>query len=359
MEGAWGQYGRLGGELLARITGIGTAVPSFRFEQDAIFQVLFADRSTDQRARSIFENSAISTRHAVLPRLELLLNNPSTRERNQIYVQEAPCLAMAAARRGLDQAGLSPRDIDLLVVVSCTGYEIPGLDLALASALDMRPDLHRTCVLGMGCYAAFPGLMRARDAVLAHPASRALLVAIELCSLHFQSSNTDEDVVSSSLFADGAAAVIVEAQGNLVMVDAETFTQYHTAEHMAFSLTDHGFKMRLSSYVPHILTLHIKGFVEGVLARNGIKTSDIRYWGIHPGGRKILDRIQEEFALHDAQIASSRRVLRDYGNMSSPTILFVLEDILQQGTPQVGDHVVLLAFGPGLTMEVCLLRWEH
>ncbi|MNY38280.1 Alpha-pyrone synthesis polyketide synthase-like Pks18 [compost metagenome] len=127
---------------------------------------------------------------------------------------------------------------------------------------------------------------------------------------------------------------------------------------MAFSMSDHGFRMHLSSYVPTVLATNVSGLLEGMLARNGLRVDQIRHWGIHPGGRKILDHLQQALGLSDAQLASSRRILRDYGNMSSPTVLFVLEDLLASAQPVPGDQAVLMAFGPGLTMEACLLRWN-
>lgn len=343
---------------MAHITSLATAVPPHRYRQDEIFSWLFGpEHGPDSKARAIFERSAIATRHSVLSDPGFLLANPSTQARNEVYVKEAHRLAAEACRRCLDNAGLTGQDVDTFVVVSCTGYEIPGLDLTLARELGMRPDVRRTCVLGMGCYAAFPGLARARDAVLARKGSRSLMVAVELCSLHFQPGHTDDHVVSSALFADGAAAMLLEADGELEIVDTETLTQYDTAEHMTFSLTDNGFKMFLSSYVPQILGTRIADLLRGLLERSGLTPGAVRHWGIHPGGRKIVDFLQQGLGLQDEQVASSRRVLRDYGNMSSPTVLFVLDDMLRTGAPRPGDHAVMMAFGPGLTMEACLLRW--
>lgn len=345
---------------MTHITSLATAVPPHRYDQGEIFALLFGrEHGPDSKARAIFERSAIATRHSVLADPGFILANPSTQARNEVYVAEAHRLAAEACRRCLDNAGLAAQDVDTFVVVSCTGYEIPGLDLTLAKELGMRPDVRRTCVLGMGCYAAFPGLARARDAVLAKKGSRSLMVAVELCSLHFQPGGSDDHVVSCALFADGAAAVLLEAEGSLAVVDAETLTQYDTAEHMTFSLTDNGFKMFLSSYVPQILGTKVEDLLRGLLSRNGLSPADVRHWGIHPGGRKIIDHLQQGLGLTDEQVASSRRVLRDYGNMSSPTVLFVLDDLMRTSRPKPGEYAVMMAFGPGLTMEACLLRWGH
>jgi predicted naringenin-chalcone synthase len=263
-------------------------------------------------------------------------------------------------------------------VASCTGLDIPGLDLRLAGRLGMRPDLRRTCVLGMGCYAAFPALQRAREAVTAAPGRLALVLALELCSLHLQNDDSIENMVVSALFADGAAAALIghpngfrpaqpppvaAAPGGFAwaggprLVDAATFCDYQTFDHMAFHVTDHGFQMRLSAYVPDVLAANVAGFVDPLLARQGLRRDQVRFWGVHPGGSKILDYLQRQLGLSDGQMEPSRAVLRGYGNMSSPTILFVLDQIHRLGQPAPGDYGLLLAFGPGLTMESALVQW--
>jgi predicted naringenin-chalcone synthase len=228
----------------------------------------------------------------------------------------------------------------------------------------MRPALRRTSILGMGCYAAFPGLLRASEAVIARPGSTALVLAVELCSLHFQMDESLENIVSTALFADGAAAALVTSRAPVSyprpvphIVDALTFCDYTTFDHMAFHLTNFGFQMRLSAYVPELLAAKIENFVDTLLGRNRLSRESVRWWGIHPGSSKILDHVQERLGLSDAQLAPSRTVLRDYGNMSSPTILFVLDVLQREQPPARGDYGVLMAFGPGLTMESLLVQW--
>ena len=269
--------------------------------------------------------------------------------------------------------------MDDFFVASCTGLDIPGLDLRLAGRLGMRADLRRTCVLGMGCYAAFPAMQRAREAVSAAPGRLALVLAIELCSLHLQNDDSIENMVVSALFADGAAAALIGAPdpsrqpppaltpaepdggfawaGGPRLVDAATYCDYQTFNHMAFHVTDHGFQMRLSAYVPDVLAANVNAFLDPLLARNGLTREQVRFWGVHPGGSKILDYLQGQLGLSDGQMEPSRTVLRGYGNMSSPTILFVLDQIQRCGQPAPGDYGLLLAFGPGLTMESALVQW--
>ncbi len=347
---------------MPKITALATAVPPRRFEQmSAYHDHLARFLGGNPMAERIFAGSAIAHRHAVIDPETFFESNLTTRERNDLYVLHANPLGEETLRRCLERSATRPEEIDYFFVISCTGFEIPGLDITLAKRIGMRPDVQRTCILGMGCYAAFPGINRAREAVLAFPDAKVLVLAIELCSLHFQTDATDEIVVSSALFADGAAAFLLEGRSDgpsIAIVDTLTRTQYDTLEHMAFRVTDHGFRMALSSYVPKLLGEEIETFADQLLERNGLTRDQIAFWAIHPGGKKILDHLQERLGLDDSKLRFSRDVMRDHGNMSSPTVLFVLEAIARSGEPKPGDFGVMMAFGPGLTMESCLVRWE-
>jgi alkylresorcinol/alkylpyrone synthase len=317
--------------------------------------------TTDPRARAIFEKAGVDHRHTVVD-ISYFAEERTTEARNQCYMPEALALGEETIRRCLDGSGYTVDDVDDLIVISCTGIDTPGLDLQLAGRLGLRPDLRRSTILGMGCYAAFPGLGRARDAVNAQPDRLVLMLAVELCSLHLQIDESLENMVSSALFADGAAAVLIGTpNGHKVqgpsLLDSQTYCEYNTLEHMAFHLTDHGFQMRLSAYVPELLAADIEKFVDQLLGRHHLNRDDIRFWGVHPGGRKIMDHIQARLELDDEDLQYSRAILRDYGNMSSPTVLFVLDQIQRQGQPNPGDYGVIMAFGPGLTMESMLVQW--
>jgi alkylresorcinol/alkylpyrone synthase len=344
------------------ILGLATGVPPRCYPQEEIFDFLQTLFVRARPARMIFRAAGVETRHMAADR-EFYASDRGTQARNDRYLAEALPLGEATLQRCLANAGLAAADVDDLFVVSCTGLDIPGLDLRLAGRLGMRPDLRRTCVLGMGCYAAFPALQRAREAVAGRPGRKAMVLCVELCSLHLQFDDSLENMVVSALFADGAAAVLVGNRENghapawPRLVDAATHCDYSTFEHMAFHVTDHGFQMRLTSYVPELLAADVAPFVDGLLARNGLARADVRFWGIHPGGPKILDGLQERLGLTDADLAASRAVLRQYGNMSSPTILFVLDELQRSGAPRAGDYGVLLAFGPGLTMEGVVVGW--
>ena len=179
--------------------------------------------------------------------------------------------------------------------------------------------------------------------------------------IHLQFDDAIETVVSTSLFADGAAMVLIGTDqtkpGAPKLVDAETYCDYQTLDHMSFTVTDHGFRMYLSSYVPDVLAANVRPFVERLLSRHDLRYADVKFWAIHPGSRRIVEYIQNQLELTDRQVAYSLETLRDYGNMSSATVLFVLERIFQMGSPCVGDYGVMMAFGPGLTMEAILVRW--
>jgi len=310
--------------------------------------------------RLIFERSGVGFRHFVTDEL-FFKDERSTRERNDLYMEAAVPLGEETIRRGLDAAGIAPQAIDDLIVVSCTGFAIPGLDLHLAARLGMRPDLQRSCVLGMGCYGAFPGLLRARQSVRSQPGRLALVLALELCSVHMQFDDSTENVVSSALFSDGAGMVVVgehEADSPYPrLIESATFCAYNTFEHMSFSIADTGFRMYLSSYVPELLGAQIAPFIDGLLAKAGLTRADVTHWGIHPGGTTIIEHVQSSLCLTDKQVEVSYHTLHEYGNMSSATILFVLDYIQRCNKPQSGDYGVLMAFGPGLTMEGLLVRW--
>ncbi len=350
-----------------------TGVPAARHSQQEIFgefvDLLARTRGKldPRRARAmqvIFDRAGVGFRHSVVQQ-GYFADDRSTQTRNDRYMVEAVPLGERIIRCGLAHAGYTPAEIDDLIIVSCTGFSIPGLDLLLAERLGMRPDLRRTCILGMGCYGAFPGLLRATEAAASRPGRRALVLALELCSLHLQLEDSAENVVSSALFSDGAAMVLIgddtaragRAIGGPHLISSATHCDYKTLKHMSFNVTDHGFQMYLSSYVPDLLAAQIDGFVDKLLIQHGLTRGEVRFWGIHPGSTKIVDYVQAKLGLSNDQVACSHEVLHQYGNMSSATILFVLDHIQRCNQPNPSDYGVLLAFGPGLTMEGLLVRW--
>lgn len=355
--------------MRTRILNITTDVPSYKYSQKEIFESFSKTFQNNEKYKNIFLNSGISSRYTVLenPANYFYSRKRSTRDRNEIYQKHAYELCAKSIERCLDETGTSPQEIDDLIVVSCTGVNIPGLDILMAKKFGMRADLQRTSILFMGCYAAFPALRKSLEYTNFKPGSKCLIVCIELCSLHFQYNETIENVVSSSIFADGCAVALIEAtdksdvpSGNKMpaIIDSFVHTQYDTTEHMAFILTDEGFQMNLSAYVPDILKVNAENFIAELLERNGLKKENIDYWLIHPGGIKIVNYLQQSLGLSEEQVKYSKKVLNDYGNMSSATVLFVLKELLNDNISKPGDNAVMMAFGPGLTMEAILLKWE-
>ncbi len=339
--------------------GLASAVPANCHAQLDIYEQFVVPRLGQYRlVRAAFVGAEIEYRHSVLPDGHFYDSEQSTEARNRAYMEHARLLGAEAVRRCLADARLAAAEVDEFIVVSCTGQDTPGLDLLLAADLGMRYDLRRASILAMGCYAALPGLLRAADAVRARPGTRALLLCLELCTLHFQDDLSIDNLVSIALFADGAAAALLgEGAGSPRLLAHETFCDYQTLDHMAFHLTDHGFQMRLSAEVPDVLREQAGLVVDRLLQPGGLERRDVRFWAIHPGGSRILDYLQPALGLEEQDLRFSREVLRRYGNMSSPTVLFVLEEIRRCGHPQPGDYGVLMAFGPGLTVEGCLVQW--
>lgn len=375
--------------MTVSILAIGTAVPPTRLPQDHV-RDLFAqqpgvDRLTRRLVHAAFDAAAIDTRHTVLSALAPhplrppgdatpgglpvvdehgALQRPTTGARNAAYVRTAPALFAAAGRDALDRAGISPGEVTHVVTVSCTGLFAPGPDYRLVRDLGLPATTERFHLGFVGCAAALPALRLADALCAARPEAVVLVVCAELCTLHFRPSADPEQIVAASVFADGAASAVVTAAPHVLAVhrgprlDLDRFATTVTSEgedDMAWTIGDHGFEMTLSAEVPRIIGREIRAAVGGFLAGDAPDA-----WAVHPGGRSVLDRVESGLSLPPDALAVSRRILRDYGNMSSATILFILAEQL---TAPVGDDVdtaatrriAALAFGPGLTVESALL----
>ncbi|MFC7534958.1 type III polyketide synthase [Actinoplanes sp. GCM10030250] len=344
------------------ISGLGVALPPST-SQDEIWERYFAHHYTGARqalARRIFANAGVRTRQAAVSPLLEDVAEWSTERRMRRYQVEAIPLGKSAVSRALDDAGVSADEIGLFVVCSCTGYATPGLDILLARDLGMSPSVQRLFVGHMGCYAALPGIGAASDFVSAR-GRPALLLCAELTSLHLQPPGTRTDIqqiVSHALFSDAAVAVVLTPSDQLHsgygVSEVAAITDTTTADHMTWDVTDLGFRMGLSPQVPAVLSAHVRGLVDDLLARHGRTIADVDGWAVHPGGPKILDVVQERLGLDDDALSESRGVLSAYGNCSSPTVLLVLEALRRLARPP--RTVVMLAFGPGLTLYVTLLE---
>jgi predicted naringenin-chalcone synthase len=336
------------------LTGAGRAFPA-DVTQDALWADFFAAHFGRTRvARRIFASAGVRQRHTVAdPRVEDL-SGWSTGARMERYVGEAVPLGKDAVAAALDDAGLPPREVGLFTVASCTGYATPGVDIRLARDLGMADSVQRLFVGHMGCYAALPALGAAADFVTAR-GRPAVVLCLELTSLHLQPPTGDLDqVVAHALFSDAAAAVVLEPAGSgLAVVDVAARTDVATADHMTWDVTDLGFRMGLSPRVPDVLAVHVGPMVADLLARNGVARGEVDGWAVHPGGPRILDVVADRLDLPAGALDASRGVLADHGNCSSATVLLVLSALPR---PAPGRYVVALAFGPGLTLYAALLR---
>lgn len=356
--------------MTASILGLGTAVPPTRLAQDEVRALLSAQPGLDRRARRIvdaaFSAAAIDTRHTVLAELgggsgglhvregDLLLS-PPTSARNDAFRNAAPGLFAAAARAALASARVEASEVTHVVTVSCTGLFAPGPDYRLVRDLGLGGDVQRDHLGFVGCAAAVPALRTAARIVAADPTAVVLVAAAELCSLHVVSSDDPQQIVAASVFADGAAAAVVAApRGEGRRLDLDGFATRVSddgADDMAWTVGDEGFRMTLTPEVPRIVGREIPGVVDDVFG--GVGAVDA--WAVHPGGRSILDRVDEALGLAPEALAVSRDVLRAYGNMSSVTLLFILERMQNDPARPDGQRVAAVAFGPGLTIETARL----
>lgn len=340
--------------VAAAITGLGVALPPVVSQQAAwngFFEGHYAGPG-QLLAKRIFTNAGVVTRHTVVSPLIEDVSGWSTARRMERFLTEALPLGKDAASTALADARVDPAQVGLLAVCSCTGYVTPGLDILLARDLGLAGDCQRIFVGHMGCYAALPGLNTCADFVGAHGRPAVLLCA-ELPSLHLQPPTVDTgQIVAHALFSDAAAAAVITPDGEgYGVTGVASLTDPSTADHMTWDVTDLGFRMGLSPRVPDVLASHVAGFVGDLLARSGVTASDVDAWAVHPGGPHILDVVERELGLAPAALTPSREVLASHGNCSSPTVLLILDELRRLGR----RRVVMLAFGPGLTLYAALL----
>jgi len=338
------------------LAGLSIAYPP-PVRQDELWRDFFSAHyaGTQQAlARRVFQHSGVTVRHSVVNPILVDVSRWSTQQRMDRYLVEAIPLGKEAVCGALDTAGLSPADVGMFVVCSCTGYFSPGLDILLARDLGMAADTQRLFIGHMGCYAALPGLGAATDYVAARRRP-AVLLCLELTTLHIQPPTRDpQQIVVHALFSDAAAAVaLVPGAAGYAVREVAAATDTATADHMTWDITDAGFRMGLSPKVPDVLAVHVAALVRELLARNGLSQSDVDGWAVHPGGPRILDVVQRELGLTPEAIAPSRAVLDEHGNCSSPTVLMILDALRRGSRPP--RTVVALAFGPGLTLYGALL----
>ena len=357
---------------MATVISIGTAVPANKHQQEDILHFMQdafnVDTTEKRKLKYLYHQSSIQTRHSVLPDFGLPKEQwqfipadknapfPNLDARMDVYDKEALPLSIAAIKDCLKDR--DPQTITHLITVSCTGMRAPGLDLQLTEALKLAPTLFRTSVNFMGCYAAIHALKLAKLIVDGDDAAKVLLVCTELCTIHFQKEYTVDNVSSSMLFADGCAAALItngEEGSGFKLLSFYSLIDNNGKDDMSWKLSSKGFLMSLSSYVADIIKADIAGLVEKALLPNNLQVGDIAHWCIHPGGRKILESVEQSLHIHKTQLQESYEVLGNYGNMSSPTILFVMKALMANAIE--GENLFGCAFGPGLTMETLTARY--
>lgn len=368
---------------MLRVLGLGTALPKGSIEQAkaATIAATLTGGTGDRRRLlpTIYRRSGVDTRHSVvlgpgsdgsydpsepiqdfyLPSQNETDNGPTTAARMRLYEAHAFRLAKEAAVKALDEAKVSYADISHLVTVSCSGFEAPGVDIRLIESLGLPRSTARTNVGFMGCHGAMNGL-RVASAYGAMGAT-VLVVAVELCSLHFQYGDVPDHMVANALFADGAAAMVVKGvaasdsnQGSELRIAAHgAWLVPDSQDAMSWRIGNHGFAMTLDRRVPEWIGEHLKPWLTEWLGEQGHRLEDVASWAVHPGGPKILKGVEDALSLEGNALAESHRVLAECGNMSSPTILFILDRMRRKG---VRGPMVALGFGPGLAIEAMLLH---
>ena len=356
---------------MSKIIAISTGVPRYKYKQAEIFEFInhfnnIAEKDY-KKIKLLFERSGIETRYSVLDSFDSTKEDsffsatriPDVEERMEIYLREATALSKNVIEDCLSNE-LETDKITHLITVSCTGLSAPGIDIALIKEVGLKPDIHRSAVNFMGCYAAVHALKQADYICNSDPEAKVLIICVELCSLHYQKQNDMETIAANLLFADGAAAALVcndkYPQKGLRLNHFYSYVSIEGEKEMAWNLSAKGFLMTLSAYIPQLIEKGIKSLTEEVLVKFNISSKDILGWAIHPGGRKILEVIQKELSLESKDLEASYNVLKNYGNMSSPTILFVIKKCWEQLASTPNAKIFGAAFGPGLTMESFLLE---
>ena len=345
-----------------RINAIATAVPAV--ECDASYHA-WALRQLEGRREAtllgrMMQRSGIASRYTVLPdaatqqaegSFYAAAEPPSTLDRMTVYAREAPELALEAIAQLGDLGGITH-----MVVASCTGFTAPGLDQVIARRLGLAPTVERVVVGFMGCYAGVTALRTAAHLVRSDPTALVLVVSVELCTLHLQPTDRLESLLAMGQFADGAAAAVVSAQGpGLALGEGLSLTLEDSHELITWTIGDTGFAMELSGEVPGRLAEALAQPEVADVVTAGRPVSAIEAWAVHPGGKSIVDAVERGLGLPPEKVAASRAVLHDYGNMSSATVLFVLDRLMEQ-RPATG---IALAFGPGLAMEGLRFGWTE
>ncbi|HEY2835383.1 MAG TPA: type III polyketide synthase [Rhizomicrobium sp.] len=339
-----------------RLLALKTAVPPHVIAQNEATryaQSLFAKVRDIARLMPVFENTGIARRYSCVP-IEWYLGEHGWIDRTELYVANAVALLETVTHRLLEEAKLQPGDIDAIVTVSTTGVATPSLDALLVERMGLRRDIRRLPIFGLGCAGGVIGLARAADLAAARPGSRVLFLVVELCALTFRKNDTSKsNIVATALFGDGAAGAILSTVGEGPAIGAGgEHTWPHSLDVMGWDMTEDGLKARFAKNIPDLVASDFKTLLDGFLSRNGMALSDVDGFACHPGGAKVLDALEDALALPRGGLEESRAILRDYGNMSAVTALFVAE---RMGVMRKKQSTLLTALGPGFSAAFLML----
>lgn len=350
--------------MSVRIKAVSKALPDYARSTAEIIPFLDAwlheqDERFIKKVKKIFEGAAVDKRYSFMSPEEVFTNT-SFEDRNDIYIREGIKLGTKCLSDALEKASWDPKTIDFLITVSCTGIMIPSLDAYLINKLNLRQDIVRLPVTEMGCAAGVSGIIYAKNFLKANPGKRAAVVSVESPTATFQLDDFSmANIVSAAIFGDGAACVLLssnEEDDGPEIVAEEMYHFYNAEEMMGFKLTNGGLKMVLDIEVPNTIEEHFPAIIHPFLAKQNLKIDDIDHLIFHPGGKKIVNLVENLFGTLGKNIDDTKEVLRLYGNMSSATVLYVLERFMDTN-PAKGEKGLMLSFGPGFSAQRILLAW--
>jgi len=386
---------------MAKVVSVGTADVPYKASQgearDFIYGLFSHAREDMERMISVFNNSMIESRHFAQPK-EWFSKPHSFVERNELYLKNALSLSLSATGHCLERANAEPSDFDHIIFVSSTGIATPTIDALLINELKLSPHLKRTPIWGLGCVGGAIGLSRTLEYTRAFPKSAVLLIALEICSLAFLKDDySKSNIVAAALFSDGAAAALVAGREHRLfhrsispsprtfgpgpmlsplktdrgrtqdegihkrptginLIDSLSTIYYNSLDVMGWEIVDTGFKAIFSKDIPTIVRKYVRQNIEELLYEHDLTLSDIKHFIIHPGGLKVIDAYEESLGLAKGVFTYSRKVLREHGNMSSPTVLYVLKEFFDTGEYDQGDYGLISALGPGFSSEIILFQ---